>query len=441
METKDAVLTALRKALVSADTVDLRSEDLDPVLHEELVEKQPLISLFGLKQADGKTHEFRKVTSHPKGWFEGEVTPANNRKGTYTRDSVQLKILRNWGSVSGFNQAVTEKDLDALALEIDLSLQGIGDIIEWSTLYGSSGDLDDAFTGDEYQFTGLLPMIYSEVSATNILDVAGGKVSLDDLDVMLDMVDYRGTDGDPKFFGMSSRMKQIVDGLQTKVQMNLEQMELFDGKFTMGSYDQKPIFKTNMLKAGTTGVTSLAAAEGSDVSSGAANSEYGFRVSSVSFSGECVAVAEDAVTPTADYDVDLTWTADSDAYLYMIWVEPAGGGGYDLIDIIPALTYDSEGTVNGTVEAYTYADFSQIDENIQPLESGEEIIILSNASDRNGASYLGLVDSMGQSVDSMVSYVPLARTKDTYDFMLKSYMAMKIVNPALFAVARHVKLA
>lgn len=438
MEEKN-VLTALRKALVSADTVDLRSEDLDPVLHEELLEKQPLISLFGLKQADGKTHEFRRITSHPKGWFEGETTPANSRKGTYSRDSVQLKIMRNWGSVSGFNQAVTEKDFDMLATEIDLSLQGMGDIVEWTTLFGASGDLDD-FTGDSYMFTGILPFVYSEYS-DNVIDAGGNKLDLGDLDVMIDAIDYRGTETDPKFFAMSSRMKQIADGLQTKVQMNLESLELFDGRFTMGSYDGLPIFKTNMLKAGTTGVTGLAAVEGSDVTSGAANSEYGFRVASVTFQGECVAVAEATVTPTADFDVDLSWTADEDAYLYMIFVEPAGGGGHDLIDIIPALTYDSAGTVNGSVEAYTYADFSVVNENVQALETGEEIIILANASDRNGASYMGLIDSMGQAVDNMVSYVPLARTKDTYDFMLKSYLAMKIVNPEVFAVLRHAKLS
>jgi len=439
MEEKN-VLTALRKALVSADTVDLRSEDLDPVLHEELVDKQPLVSLFGLEKADGKTHEFRRVLTHPKGWFEGEVTPANSRKGTYGRDSVQLKILRNWGSVSGFNQAVTDKDLDALAQEIDLSLQGVADIIEWSTLYGSSGDADDQFSGDAYQYTGILPFVYSE-HVSNVINGGGNKITLDELDQMIDAIDYRGTDGDPKFFSMSSRMKQITDGLQTKVQMPIESMELFDGKLTMGTYDTLPIFKTNMLKAGTSGVGSLAAVAGSDVSSGAANEVYGYRVSSVTFQGECVGVAEAVVTPTADFDVDLSWTADADAYAYMIFREPTtAADGHKLVDIIPALTYDSDGTVNGTVLAFNDADFA-VEHEVEPLEAGEEIILLANASSRNGASYMGLIDSMGQSVDNMVSYVPLARTKDTYDYMLKAYLAMKIVNGELFSVLRHVKLA
>jgi len=435
--------TILRKALTSVDTADLRSEDLDPVLHEELVEKQPLLSLFDVEQAQGKVHEYRKIVSHPKGWFEGESTPANARKGTYTRETVQLKILRNWGEVTGFSQAVTAKDLDALALEIDLSLQGLSDIIEWSTLYGTADD--QGFTGDPYMYSGILASIYNNVASTNVIDGGGDKITLAELDALIDAIDYRGTDGDPKFFIMAGNMKQVVDGLQTQVQMNIESAELFDGKVTMGTYDGLPIFKTNMVKpaTGATGVTDLAAAEGSDVSSGATNTEYGYRVSSITFEGEQVAVAEATVTPTADYDVDLTWTADPDAYAYMIWREPATGGGHVLRDIIPAFTYDAAGTVNGSVESYNDADFSagSVNENIQCLEAGEQIIILANASNRNGASYLGLVDSMGQQIESMVSYVPLARTKDSYDFMLKSYLCMKVVNPLLFAVLRHVKTA
>jgi hypothetical protein len=432
--------TMLRKALTSADTANLRSEDLDPVLHEELVEKQPLLSLFDVEAASGKVHEFRKISSHPKGWFEGESTPANAREGSYSRETVQLKILRNWGEVTGFNQAVTAKDLDILALEIDLSLQGLADIIEWSTLYGVADDED--FTGDPYMYTGLLAKIYSDASA-NVVDGGGNKLTLAELDSMLDLIDYRGTEGDPKFFIMSNAMKQISDGLQTQVQMNIQSAQLFDGKITMGTYDGIPIFKTNMVKSSDSGVTGLAAANGTNVTSGAANAEYGYRVSSITFAGEQVAVAEAAVTPTANYSVVLSWTADADAYAYMIWREPAAGGGHDLRDIIPAKTYDSAGTVSGNVTGYTDTDFSasSVNEYVQCLETGEQMIILANASNRNGASYMGMVDSMGASISSMVSYVPLARTKDSYDFMLKSYLAMKIVNPLLFSVLRHVKLA
>ena len=433
--------TMLRKALTSADTANLRSEDLDPILHEELVEKQPLLSLFDIEQAQGKVHEYRKISSHPKGWFEGESTPANAREGSYSRETVQLKILRNWGEVTGFNQAVTARDLDILALEIDLSLQGVADIIEWSTLFGCADD--QGFTGDPYMYSGILPYIYNNVSSTNVIDGGGNKLTLAELDAMIDVIDYRGTDGDPKFFIMANNMKQVADGLQTQVQMNIQSAQLFDGKITMGTYDSLPIFTTNMVKSSNSGVTNLAAVEGSDVTSGAANSEYGYRVSSITFEGEQVAVAEATVTPTADYDVDLTWTADPNAYAYMIWREPAAGGGHDLRDIIPAKTYDGNGTVSGNVESYTDADFSasSVNEYVQCLETDEQMIILANASNRNGASYLGMVDSMGAQIDSMVSYVPLARTKDSYDFMLKSYLTMKVVNPALFAVLRHVKTA
>lgn len=437
--------TMLRKALTSADTANLRSEDLDPILHEELVEKQPLLSLFDVEQAQGKVHEYRKIASHPKGWFEGESTPANAREGSYSRETVQLKILRNWGEVTGFNQAVTAKDLDVLALEIDLSLQGVADIIEWSTLFGVADD--QGYTGDAYMYSGILAHVFNNAASTNVIDGGGNKLTLAELDAMIDAIDYRGTDGDPKFFIMANNMKQVADGLQTQVQMNIQSAQLFDGKITMGTYDGLPIFTTNMMKAKTTStasmVTGLAAVEGTDVTSGAAAAEYGYRVASVTFEGEQVACAEATVTPTADYSVVLSWTADSNAYAYMIFREPSTGGGWDLRDIIAAKTYNSAGTVSGNVASYTDTSFAaaSVNEYIQCLETGEQSIILANASNRNGASYLGMVDSMGAAIDSMVSYVPLARTKDSYDFMLKSYLTMKIVNPKLFSVLRHVKTA
>ena len=430
--------TMLRKALTSADSSDLRSEDLDPILHEELVEKQPLLSLFDVEQAKGKTHEYRKIASHPKGWFEGESTPANAKKGTYSRETVQLKIMRNWGEVTGFNQAVTAADLDMLAQEIDLSVQGLADMIEWSTLFGVADDYD--WTGDAYQYSGLLPTIYSEYSS-HVHD-AGGTITLADLDTMIDDIDYRGTEGDPKFLLMANNMKQKIDGLQTKVNIDIQSAQLFDGRITMGTYDGLPIFKTNMLKPGTSAVTGLATALGTNVTSAALNTEYGYRVASVTFDGECVACAEATITPTANYSVVLTWTADDDAYSYMIFRESAAGGeGHALVDIIAAKSYDSAGTVDGTIETWTDTDFTLLTSytgEVVATETGEHTILLANSSNRNGASYLGMIDSMGVSMENLLSYVPLARTKDSYDFMLKSYLAMKIVNPALFSVIRNV---
>ena len=197
-----------------------------------------------------------------------------------------------------------------------------------------------------------------------------------------------------------------------------------------------------MLKPGTSAVTGLAAALGTNVTSAALNTEYGYRVASVTFDGECVACAEATITPTANYSVVLTWTADDDAYSYMIFRESASGGeGHALVDIIAAKSYDSAGTVDGTIETWTDTDFTLLTSytgEVVATETGEHTILLANSSNRNGASYLGMIDSMGVSMENLLSYVPLARTKDSYDFMLKSYLAMKIVNPALFSVIRNV---
>jgi len=111
-----------------------------------------------------------------------------------------------------------------------------------------------------------------------------------------------------------------------------------------------------------------------------------------------------------------------------------------LLDIIPALTYSSDGTVNGTVA--TYSDEGALSTKaVKPLETGEQVIATFNLHPTRGAGFIGKVDDMGRQVESVMSFVELARVKDTYDYLLKSYLAAKVPYPNLASVVRHVKLA
>jgi hypothetical protein len=428
----------LKKALTSTDAAALIPYDLEETLDEELIRLQPLAELLNIDQAEGKTHEYQIRTSHPQGWFEGETTPANPKKGTYVRKSVALKISRIWGQVTGFTQAVTERFINALATELEGSVQGMADLLEYGVLWGCADDI--GFTGDAYQYSGIIPRLFAYADE-NVFDGGGDKIALDDLDLALErLIKWRQTRRDPKLWFMSLRMKQIIDGLQTKVQLPLQGAELAEGRLSMAAYGDTPILESDYFTPGASSPADLGATE-DDGNGTLAADQYFYNISSVTIYGECVQGAEANVTTVGGGDaVDLTWTADANAVLYLIWRGLATGEVY-LLDIIPALTYDGEGTVNGTVATYKDTGAKTPSSYVQPLLSGEQSILLINRNPNRGASLIGLIDDMGDPIDRLMSLVELARVKDTYDYMIKSYLTLKLKYPNLVAMVRHVKLA
>lgn len=435
----------LKKALetTSSDGARLLPYDLNPVLYEELLDIQPLAMMLSILTAKTKTHEYRRKTGHPSAWFEGESTTGTVVNSTNEEKSLKMKIQRIWGSVSGFQQVMSEEFVDALALEINGSLEGMSNTLEFGVMYGCSAD--KAFSGDAYQYDGLLTQIYLNAAETNVIDGGGDKITLADLDTTIEAIsDYRGVARDNKFFLMSTSMKNIIDGLQTKVQIPLRSMELFDGKLTMGSYNEIPIVKTSYLKplATTTSPTPVltASTSGGTLSAQA----YNYRISSVYLTGEQrggSAATTAATVSTATGSVALAWTADASAKLYMIFRQDGGAGDYALIDIIAAKTYDSAGKVSGNVESYTDAGARARIEEVMPLETGEHMIILVDSNPERGAAIMTRADSAGQLQEQMFVYEELAKTKDSHDYMIKSYLGLRVVYPEMCAVLRHVKLA
>lgn len=435
------MLTELRKALTSSGDGDaLNLDDIEMMLHEELLLMQPLAQILDVKQAEGKTHEYRVRSSHPMAWFEAENSAVNNKNSVYARKTVQLKIQRIWGEVTGFSRAVTAKFIDNLEAELEGSLQGMADLFEFAALYGASSDV--SFTGDALQYSGLLARVFSYAPA-NVIDAGGDKVTLADLDGAIAKARrHRQVRRDPYIWMLSQEMKQVVDGLQTKVQIPLTSVTLADGAIEMDAYSRIPLFETEYVKP-EAATTSPTAAAGTPTAGGAVpDGTYQYRISSVTAYGEQVGgtASGNAVCGTGDNTVPLTWTADTTALNYMIWRRP-NSGDYDLIDIIPAQTYDANGIPNGDVEAYTDAGAKSPITTVHPLEAGEEQIVLFNYNVDRGAAYVGMVDDMGDPIGRLISFVDLARTKDAYSYMLKSYSALRLVHPNLVSVIRHVKLA
>jgi hypothetical protein len=431
--------TALRKALeTTGDGAALLPYDLESYLGEELMKVQPLAELIPVLQAESKTHEYNLRTSHPMGWFEGESTPANFKNGTYARKSTMLKIQRIWGSVTGFARSMDEAFIDAFTVELEGSLQGMADVFEFGIMYACSDEI--GFTGDAFQYSGLFPRLAS-FAPQNIIDAGGDKVTLADLDAALAKVGaFRQSRNDPKLWMMGLQMKQIVDGLQTKIQIPLTSTVLNDGQIVMSNYANSPIFETDYLVPETSSSSpdDLAGTVGAG---GNLSGSFKYRIASVSAFGEqAAAAATDALDATAGSKaITLSWTADPAAKLYHIFRQVGGAGEFELIDIVPALTYDAAGTVNGSVESWV-DNGSKTLKAVHPLEVGEEQILLLNRNEERGIAFLGKVDDMGRQTGRLMSFVELARVKDSYDYMIKSYLGVRVKYPnTAGAIIRNVK--
>lgn len=436
------MLTEIKKALTTVgDGAPLLPYDLDPVLHEELLKLQPLAQLLTIEPAMTKTHEYNVRASHPRAWFEGEMTGANNQNSVYERKTVALKIQRIWGSVSGFAQSMDERFINALEAELIGSIEGMANTLEFGQLYGVSNDV--GFTGDAYQYSGILARIYA-YAPNNVIDAGGNKLVLDDFDsAIAKATNFRGASQDPRVWIMSKTMKLVADGLQTRIQMPLRSLELFDGKLVMASYSDIPILESDYVTPAAVTTSPAVTLTGASTGGTLASTAYNYRISSVTAFGEQVGgTAGSAYTVTAGNagKVTLDWTADANALLYMIFRQTTSGSYY-LIDIIPAKTYNADGSLNSTVAQYVDTGAKSPIATVKPLESGEQIILLVNRNPVRGAVILGKVDDMGRSINTLFSYVDLARTKDSYDYMLKGYLANKVIYPQLMAVIRHVKLA
>lgn len=436
----DAITKALQ--VTTGSGANLIPEDLNPVIAEYMARISPLWSLVAKRRANGKTHEYVRRTGIPTARFEGELTDPAYVSNVYDRPSAQLKILRVSGGVSGFQQAASARFTNALAQEIDGSIEGITQLIEWSLMYGNKNDA--------YQFDGLEAQMLADATARksvnsggNILDV-DGVIALSHLDAMIDAVrKYRQTQRDRIAFMASTGMISKISGLQTRVSRTVNQVE-FEGGFRMTTYRDVPIIPTSYLTPESTttspAVTATIAAGGSLPAA-----TYHYRIASVTDLGEQLAGAsDDATSATTNNTADLTWTADPNALLYKIYRgSSATADDMSLIAVIAAKTYAADGSVNGMVASWSDTGTATAITSMKPLSSGEETLTLVNldqASER-GLSVVGMMSPLGDPVDTFVSFFPLATRKSAYEYVLEAFMAAIVTQPTTHVIARRAKLA
>lgn len=436
-------MDALNKALMTSTGAgaNLLPYDLDPIIGEYLGKVSPMWAALPKKQADGKTHEYTIRTAVPQAWFEGELATPAPATSTYKRESVQLKILRVAGGVSGYQQAVTERFVNALQAEVEGAVQGFGEMVEWAILHGNKADA--------YQFDGLDALMAADATARksiatggNILDGAGSTIALSNLDSMIDAVNsYRIGGNDRRVFVMSNAMISKITGLQTRISRTVQTVD-FEGGFRMSTYRDIPLVPSSFVSPSSTTtsptVTATAAAGGA-----MADGTYHYAIASVTATGEqLMGVTDDATTATTNNSVDLTWTADANAKLYRIYRGAAAtAASMTLLAVIPAKTYDSEGVVSGNVTSWSDEGALTPVAAIHPLTTGEESIYLVDLDATRGLQMFGMMSPLGERTDTFVSYIPLATRKSAFEFMIEGFMAPAAPYPVLHSVARRVKPA
>lgn len=303
---------------------------------------------------------------------------------------------------------------------------------------------------DSYQFSGIDTFVTEEAASTNIFDV-NGVITLSDLDDMLDAAEgFREVQRDPKVFLMSRKMISKVSGLQTKIQRQVPTIE-YEGGFRMVTYNGVPIVPTDFVRPASTTTSpsdlSATATTGGTLSTGT----YYYNIASVTLYGEQIAGGEVSVTVTGSNNaVSLSWTADSNAKLYKIYRgTSSGASNLNLIKVIAAKTYDSNGNVSGNVTSFTDTGYSATS-GVHPLSSGEECIFLVNLNETRGAALVHLLGEMGEAVGQgdidaavkrLIRYIPLATTKSAYEFILETFIALQVPWAKLHAIARRAKVA
>jgi len=440
--------TELRKALATTGSGQyLVPEDLEPAIRDYLWYLSPLTERIPLVRADGHLHKVVRRTAVNRGWFEGESTDPNYSQSTYSPRTVQVKIMRTSGKVTGFQQSASRSFVDCVAAEIDAATMALADVLEFGAIYGISTDLTTYdLTGDAYQYSGLYGWTIEDALTNNVRDAnshgaAGATVQLTMLDQMYAQTvgKYRNFMRDPYIWLMSQDMNDKVSGLQTRVTRESPSMT-FEGGFVMQTYKNIPILPSQFCAPGSSASpTNLAAAKKAGGSLG--DDQYFYRVAAITLYGEQAAAAEvNATTSAADNTVTLTWTANSSAKLYAIYKgTTTGDDNLELLDIIPAITYTAAGAWSAYVVTYDDDGTITTTAAIQPLDLTEEVVFLVNLGQQYGISRPVLIPALGEPVDNLVHYAEIPVATDEMGFRVFGYHAIQVPRGESSCVLRRAK--
>lgn len=435
----------LQKALTTASgSPQLWQEQLNPQIYNVLMKELPLLEAMGIDKATSPIHQYRKRTSLPTGWVQGELSDADFRSATYEVKEVALKIVRSWGGVSSYAQGLTAQFVNQLQEQVNASVLGLANTLEWLLYYGNT-------TADSYQFNGIESAVNNDTTAKQALssggsnyNIDGNALTLSHLDTMLDRaMSYRGSSGDKWMFLMSKPLISRVSALQTRVTRTVTDYQM-EGGFRMKTYLDIPLMPTQLFTP--SGTSTSPTLSGSIVAGGTLTAGgYYYAIASVTMNGEQKASAATSVltTATTNLTVRLTWTADANAKNYKIFRGTTNVvADMSYIATIPALTYDGSGNISGALATWDDTGANTANTAIQPLTSTDEVVALINVSaGERGNRMVGGVSPLGENMADYFSYVPLATTNGSYRFMMEGFLGLRCAYPECNIIARGARAA
>jgi hypothetical protein len=426
----------IRKALTSATNQGeaLIPEKLEDVITNTAVRLVPELAVPVLRFDNQKFHSFNRLTSIPSaGSAQGEASTTVTKRSSYTRDSLELKIMKRKGAVTGFLKDSSAGYIDAVAAEMENHVQSFGNDMRTYMIHGNTG-------ADSYAFDGLDTFI--STNRVNLTLSGGVQANLKLIDAMIDANTRRQGQPHRKVLLMSPEMLSALSSLWTVVrdtrpaQRGTEAI-LVDGGYRLENYRGVPILETTstrpVVDMGT--VTLASAGSGGAIP----DDEYFFRVAPVTWDGEqiCSAGSNSVSTTNAD-TITLSFTAVENALFYKVYCGDAAGNE-TLVKVFSAFTYDADGTITGDVTSLVFSsnpltpDATSVPTHMQsdlPLErdgtSNEpmEYIILWDLDEYQGLGKLAYTNQGGSRFRGLITPMELAQTDDNYPFLLKSYTGL-----------------
>lgn len=442
----------IRKAFTSASGVGqpLIPEHLEDVVTNTLVRLVPELAVPVMKFDHQKFHEFIRLTTLPTaGAAMGENSVTPTRNSTTERASVELKILKRKGAVTGFLQDAAANFTDAQAFEMEAHLQSFGNDLRTYMLFGNKA-------ADVYTFDGL--DFFTRTFRTNQVPAGVVPTSLAPLDTVIDSNSRKQGANHRKAFIMSPEMLSLFSRLYTQVRDNRGAIRgtnvvEIDGGWRLQTYRDIPILESTatrpITQMGT--VTAAHAGSGGPIT----DDEYFFQIAAITWDGEQRASAEisETSTGTGADTLTLSFAAVEGALFYKIYVGLATGVVF-LTDIVSAFTYDGDGTITGDVTSIVFtADPDTVNAAAVPTElqadvplggtalNPMEYIFFWDLDEFQGMGKLAYTNSAGSRFNGLVTVEPLAKTDDNQPFLVKSYPALIDAFEATSGILRGYKTA
>jgi len=321
----------LREALTAAGAAPFVPKIIDPVLVEYQRRFAPWCRAIPTRKTNSTTYYFNTRTVVVSGGAvpDGGARPVST--STYNQGQFNMAHIQAVGSVTGYAQEVTQEVIgDLRATEINGAIKGYYWDVECFCGWGNSAS---TAVGAQPQYDGLDTQIntFSQGGAQNVIDKAGGSLSLSTLDELIDMVSGNAAEpvADSSWMFVMSTTAEAKIGQLLVNQQRFNEVEVEAG-LIVSTYKKVPILPSSFLS--TRGYQVGAVTSGTATNAGATlNGTYKYMISAViARQGEILPSLEVSQAVTTGNNVVLSFTPPTGqdglgTQLYKVWRTAANG--------------------------------------------------------------------------------------------------------------------